>query len=346
MIHGRDEAVAVPSVRFEGRLRGLSGPAEGARRQYRDGGFRPVGLRDVFHAERVVSCPFSVRWRRARAARTARRLFGIEKIPSDNYIRDMLDEADPALLRPVSSAWKRCWPSRPMRQAFGRLGGRTLVAWDGTEYFCSQKLGCPHCLTRKRSNGKIENYHTCCRRRSSRPAIPRSCPLMPEFIATQDGAEKQDCERNAVKRWFGKHGARLAPLRPVYLGDDLFACQPVAKMVTDAGDDFIFTGKETSHKALYDFIDGAEPFGHEEKVAQGQDERDVPLSLDRGGSAARRQGRHARQLDRLRDRRRQGQRQIFHGLGDQPSRSQSTMSPKSSPAAGRAGRSRTKASTS
>jgi hypothetical protein len=25
-------------------------------------------------------------------------LFGIEKIPSDNYIRDMLDEADPALL--------------------------------------------------------------------------------------------------------------------------------------------------------------------------------------------------------------------------------------------------------
>jgi len=23
-------------------------------------------------------------------------------------------------------------------------------------------------------------------------------PLMPEFIAKQDGAEKQDCERNAV----------------------------------------------------------------------------------------------------------------------------------------------------
>src|ERR1035437_9522639 len=27
-------------------------------------------------------------------------LFGIEKIPSDNYIRDMLDAADPALLTP------------------------------------------------------------------------------------------------------------------------------------------------------------------------------------------------------------------------------------------------------
>jgi hypothetical protein len=44
----------------------------------------------------------------------------------------------------------------PLRQAFGRLGRRTLIAWDGTEYFCSQKLGCPHCLTRQRQDR--ENY--------------------------------------------------------------------------------------------------------------------------------------------------------------------------------------------
>src|SRR6202167_2294536 len=44
---------------------------------------------------------------------------------------------------------------------------------------------------------------------------------------------------NAVKRWFDSHHARIAPLRPIYLGDDLFACHPVCKMVTDAGDDFI-----------------------------------------------------------------------------------------------------------
>ena len=52
----------------------------------------------------------------------------------------------------------------------------------------------------------------------------------------------------------------------MFLGDDLFACHPVAKMVTDAGDDFIFICKPASHKALYDFIDGAEPWRHEEKV--------------------------------------------------------------------------------
>jgi hypothetical protein len=153
-----------------------------------------------------------------------------------------------------------------LRQAFGRLGGRTLIAWDGTEYFCSQKLGCPSCLTRKRSNGKTESYHSMLSATVVAPGHTKVIPLMPEFVAAQDGAKKQDCERNAVKRWFSTHGARIAPLRPIYLGDDLFACHPVAKMITDADGDFIFTAKESSHKSLYDFIDGAELSRHEEKV--------------------------------------------------------------------------------
>ncbi len=76
----------------------------------------------------------------------AQTLFEIGKIPSDNYIRDMLDEADPVLLQPCFERMETLLAEPALRQAFGRLGGRTLVAWDGTEYFCSQKLGCPNCL--------------------------------------------------------------------------------------------------------------------------------------------------------------------------------------------------------
>jgi hypothetical protein len=197
-------------------------------------------------------------------------LFGIERIPSDNYIRDMLDAADPALLQPCFRHMEQLLSTPPLRRAFDRLGGRTLVAWDGTEYFCSQKLGCPHCLTRKRANGAIENYHSMLAATVVAPGHGRVIPLFPEFIAPQDGAEKQDCERNAAKRWHATHGERLGALRPIYLGDDLFACQPIVKMVTDAGDDFIFTCKETSHKALYDFIAGAEPERHQETTRKGK----------------------------------------------------------------------------
>jgi hypothetical protein len=46
-------------------------------------------------------------------------------------------------------------------------------------------------------------------------------------------------------------------LRPIYLGDDLFACQPIAEAITAAGGDFLLTAKPASHKALYDFMQGA-----------------------------------------------------------------------------------------
>jgi Transposase DDE domain len=197
-------------------------------------------------------------------------LFGVEKIPSDNYIRDMLDEADSALLAPCFERTEQLLLDPAMREAFGRLGGRTLVALDGTEYFCSQKIACPRCQTRKRSNGKVESYHSMLAATVVAPGHSKVVPLAPEFIVKQDGAEKQDCERNAVKRWHEKHGVRLKPLRPVYLADDLFACQSVVETLADAGDDFIFTCKETSHKALYDFIDGAEPERHEVQIRKGK----------------------------------------------------------------------------
>ncbi len=193
-------------------------------------------------------------------------LFGIERIPSDNYIRDALDEADPARLQPCFERLETLFAEPEIRENFGRLGGRTLIAWDGTEYFCSQKLGCSNCLTRKRSKDKTESYHCLLSATVVAPGHSKVVPLMPEFIAPQDGAEKQDCERNAAKRWFEAHHGRLAGLRPIFLGDDLFACHPVGKMITAAGADFIFTRKPTSHKALYDFIDGAERFRHEEKA--------------------------------------------------------------------------------
>ena len=197
-------------------------------------------------------------------------LFGIARIPTDNYIRDMLDAADPVLLAPCFELLERRLAEPEMRGAFARLGDRTLMALDGTEYFCSQKLKCAHCLTRKRSNGKTENYHTLLAATVVAPGHAKVIPLFPEFVAPQDGAEKQDCERNAAKRWHGRHGQRLRSLRPIYLGDDLFACQPIAKMLADGGDDFIFTAKPSSHKALYDFMEGAQLQRHEEKLRKGK----------------------------------------------------------------------------
>ncbi len=83
--------------------------------------------------------------------------FGMKKIPTDNYIRLMLDPSSPESLQSCFDQIIEQLRERDGLKALQRLAGRTLVTPDGTEYFCSQKLSCPQCLTRKRANGR------CCR---------------------------------------------------------------------------------------------------------------------------------------------------------------------------------------
>ena len=190
-------------------------------------------------------------------------LFGMAKIPTDNHIRSMLDPVHPSHLQPCFDQVLAQMKAGGGLESFERLasGGkspRLLIALDGTQYYCSQKLGCDQCLTRKRANGKVESYHSMLAATIVAPGHNMVLPLMPEFVARQDGAEKQDCERNAAKRWLATHGERVRALRPVYLGDDLFACQPICEAVLAQGGDFLFTAKPDSHKTLYDFMQGAE----------------------------------------------------------------------------------------
>jgi hypothetical protein len=169
----------------------------------------------------------------------------------------MLDPVLPSLLQPCFDQVLDALRANGGLTAFQRLDNRLLIALDGTEYFCSQKLGCPHCLTRKRTNGKTDYYHTLLAATLVAPGHQRALPLAPEFIVRQDGAEKQDCERNAAKRWLATQGENLRDLRPVYLGDALFACQSICAAVQANGGDFLFTAKPDLHQTLYDFIQGA-----------------------------------------------------------------------------------------
>ena len=105
------------------------------------------------------------------------------------------------------------------------------------------------------------------------PRHAQALPLPPEFVAPQDGAAKQDCERQAVKRRLARHGARTAALRPVHLGDDLHACQPVCQAMLDAGGDFLLTAKPDSHKTLYEHLHGIRLPSRRRTVGQGAKRR-------------------------------------------------------------------------
>jgi hypothetical protein len=198
-------------------------------------------------------------------------LFGLSKIPSDNHIRDMLDPASPELLHPVfAEAVEQLERAPGGLDVFRRLGGHTLIALDGTEYHCSNKIHCRHCSTRLRGKGEREYFHAMLAATLVAPGHDKVIPLQPEFIVPQDGAEKQDCENRAAKRWLAAHARRYAALNPVYLGDDLFSRQPLCQAVLDVGGHFIFVCKPSSHPTIEGYLTGIELPSVEEIVKRGK----------------------------------------------------------------------------
>jgi hypothetical protein len=60
------------------------------------------------------------------------------------------------------------------------------------------------------------------------------------------GRRKQDYERNTAKRWLGRHGPAVVRYQPTFLGDDLFACQPIAEAIRQVGGNCVLTCKLAS----------------------------------------------------------------------------------------------------
>ena len=223
---------------------------------------------------------------RGRGTSNCQTLFAMDKIPTDNHIRSMLDPVPPETLLPAFGATLAALEKGGGLATFQRLGGHVLIALDGTEYFCSQKLDCPSCSSRARANGKTEHFHAMVSAALVAPGHDRALPLEPEFIvpearlrhvpearlrhdAPQDGAEKQDCEARAAHRWLATHGPRYAHLKPIYLGDDLSSRQATCEAVHAIGAHFLFTAKPSSHKTLYSWLDGADVPAMQRKVKQG-----------------------------------------------------------------------------
>ena len=220
-----------------------------------------------------------------RGRSNANTLFGMTKIPSDNHIRQMLDGAPPDHFDALFAEIVRDLNASGGLAALRRLGGRVLIALDGSEHFCSRKISCPHCSTRKRSDGEIEYFHSFVGATLVAPGHATVLPLPPEFVRPQDGAKKQDCEPNAARRWLSRVGRDYAWLKPIYLGDDLYGHQPMCADVLAAGGSFIFGCKPSSHKTLTEYLTGIDLDGFSETIGVGSAKRihryrwmeDVPL---------------------------------------------------------------------
>jgi hypothetical protein len=185
----------------------------------------------------------------------AQTLFGVHDIPSDNQIRHLLDSTAPSQVKPLFSYLFKALNPAGVIERYRAVNQTLLLALDGTEYFSSQTIHCPHCSTRQHANGQVTYCHTALTPVLVKPGLDQVIPLAPEFVRPQDGAEKQDCELNAAKRWLADWGGDYSPLGVTLLGDDLYCHDPFCRDALNRGFDFILVCKPASHPIVYEWLD-------------------------------------------------------------------------------------------
>jgi hypothetical protein len=183
-----------------------------------------------------------------------RSVFGLQAIPSDTQLRTILDDIDPTSLRPVfRDVFRQLQRGKVLEQDVF-LQGCYLIALDGVEYFCSTKVHCRHCLTRKHRNDETAYYHQMLAAALVHPDFPEVIPLAPEPIQRQDGQCKNDCERNAARRWL-KRFRREHPHLPVIITEDgLSRNAPHIRDLEAARCHYLLGVKRGDHEYLFEQV--------------------------------------------------------------------------------------------
>jgi hypothetical protein len=190
----------------------------------------------------------------AQGSSNCQTIFGMMDIPSDAQIRNVLDTIPPEALYPIFDGITTLMEKDGLLDDFRCIKNDLLLVLDGTQYFSSDKIHCPKCST-KVKNGKTKYSHSVITPAFVTPSYRKALAIAPEFIHQQDGSVKQDCERNAGKRWLNRMGESLSPLGITLCGDDLYANQPFCEAVLEQEMNFLFVCKPKSHKWLYDWVE-------------------------------------------------------------------------------------------
>ena len=191
------------------------------------------------------------RWKRS----NLETIMGVKEIPSNVQITTLLDEISPDRISGVFNENLKVIDRWGGLKGYRCLDGGVLLALDGVWYHSSEQIHCEHCL-HKTKDGITTYYHSALAGTVVMPGNTAVLPAAPEMITNTDGegGKKQDCERNAAKRWLSQHAEEYKWLSPTLLGDDLFSNYPFCKEVLEHGYSFIFTCKDDSHPRLTETV--------------------------------------------------------------------------------------------
>jgi len=199
--------------------------------------------------------------RRRDPADNFRTIYGIDHVPSDTQMRAILDPLDPANLRPLFRDVFRCLQRGKVLEPFVYFDGHYLLSLDGTTYFSSSKVHCSSCLEKHHRGGGVTYSHQLLGATLVHPDHKEVIPLAPEPIINEDGHAKNDCERNATRRWL-HHFRQEHPHLPVIVVEDgLSSNAPHLRDLREAHVHYLIGVKPGDHAFLFQHLRDADEAG-------------------------------------------------------------------------------------
>jgi hypothetical protein len=188
-------------------------------------------------------------------------IYHIKTIPCDTHLRTILDPVDPETLRPPFKDVFRQLQRGKALEPFMFYEECYLISLDGTGYFSSSEIHCESCLEKTSKSGKVTYSHQILGAAIVHPDIREVIPLMPEPIIKQDGQQKNDCERNAAKRFLEKPRLDHPHLKLIVIEDGLSSNAPHIRDILRHNMHFILGAKEGDHAFLFEHVRQAEKDG-------------------------------------------------------------------------------------
>jgi len=185
-------------------------------------------------------------------------LYHVSTPPSDTYLRERLDEVNPNGIRPAFKKLFAHFQRGKGLEEFEFLNGYVLLAGDGTGHFSSDKISCPHCCKKEHASGTTTYYHQLFAACVVHPDKRNVVPLCPEAICNEDGASKNDCERNACKRFLENFRREHPHLKAILVGDGLASTAPYIRMIAACGLKYILGAKPGDHEYLFEQLEVSE----------------------------------------------------------------------------------------
>lgn len=190
--------------------------------------------------------------------RNLTRLFQVEGTPCDTHMRSRLDTLPPEVCRPAFQKIFTLLQRGKVLDDFRFFGDHYLISLDGTGVFSSNEVHCDQCCIKEHKDGSLTYYHQIVAGALVHPEQSVVFPFAPEPILKEDGSKKNDCERNASKRWIEDFRKEHPHLKAIIVADGLASNSPFIKMLQEHNLRYILVCQEGDHKFLADWVQNAD----------------------------------------------------------------------------------------